>query len=122
MRKKILCICNHGNNRSPGLAASFKDLDVNCMGTSEEYLKGYVGYETIALGAHHVLSDTLKYFIDWAEVVIDMSDEPNRKQTILELAKEKYFDAYPIIGYDSYGNMNSPKLREKCKIIVEKFK
>ena len=119
---KVLCICNHGNNRSAALARCFKDLDGPCLGTGEDYLKIYAKYEAIAVGAHHHSPETLQLLINWADVVFDASDEPTKKHKVALQAGNKYNDIYPIIGYDSYGTPLSEDLLIKCRAIVEKFK
>lgn len=90
--KKVLCICNHGNVRSASMKYVFWRLNGPCGGTDEEYLKEYIKYESIAVGAHCTSDETIKMLIDWADIVIDLSDnDKNIQPKLMEMAKEKYY-------------------------------
>jgi len=107
---KILCICNHGNVRSDSLRHAIWTLNGKCYGTSEEYLKEYIKYEAIAIGAHCSSDGTLELLINWADKVIDLSDNDERIQNKIKgFAKEKYIRK--DIGEDIWGNPLNEELQ-----------
>ena len=111
---KVLCICNHGNNRSGSMAKVIRTSNGKCLGVGEEYTKEYSKHEAIAIGAHCSQDDTLKILIDWSDFVVDMSDEIEFVQKKLKtLCEDKYkrFD----VGFDIYGSNSHPELLSKCE-------
>ena len=119
--KRILCICNHGNVRSNALRHLIWKLNGKCFGTSEDYLKEYIKYEAINIGAHCSTDETLSLLINWCDIAIDLSDGDEKIQKKLkDIAKEKYirFD----IGIDCWGNPLHPELHQKLMPLIEKIK
>lgn len=114
---KVLTICNHGNVRSACLAREIKDLNGACTSTDLDYLENtFVKYQAVAIGAHCNKIETIKHFVEWADLVVDLSDNDSKVQLRLQdVAKEKYrrFD----IGGDRWGNSFHPELREICQTI-----
>lgn len=118
---KILCVCNHGNVRSAGLARAIKDLNGACKSTELDYLHNeFIQHEAIAIGAHCSRIETISHLSEWADLVIDLSDNDEKVQLRLqEIAGKKYrrFD----IGYDIWGNPFHPNLREIAQKIVKEI-
>lgn len=56
MKKKILCICDHGNVRSVALAYLIKTI---------------YKHETIAVGDKNITPKTMKMLKEWADLIID---------------------------------------------------
>lgn len=111
---KILCICNHGNNRSGGMASIIRSSNGPCIDVTEEYQKEYIKIEAIAVGAHGHSKETLEFLDTWANVVIDMSDNiPIVQERLKKIFGDKYkrFD----IGFDMFGSNAHPELLNKCK-------
>jgi len=114
---KILCICNHGNVRSACLAREIKDLNGPCISSDREYIKEWIKNESIAIGVHSCNEETIKYFIDWADKVIDLScEDVNNQDLIKKCAGDKYLRH--DIGGDRWGNPFHPELR----LITQKFR
>ena len=109
--KKILCMCNHGNVRSAGMARLIKALNGACIGFDEEYLKDYIRNEAIAIGAHCSSKETLKTMIDWADIIVDLSDEGSVIR-FKEFIKEKKYIRFDV-GGDVWGNPMHPDLSKK---------
>ena len=106
---RILCVCNHGNNRSGALARILKSLNGDCHSTETAYRHKYSQIEALAIGAHCNTDETLRYLINWADKVVDLSDGDLGIQELLEiLAKEKYIRK--IIGSDVWGSPAHPEL------------
>ncbi|MDO8622683.1 MAG: hypothetical protein Q7R52_00380 [archaeon] len=118
---KILCICNHGNVRSAALARAIKDLNGQCISTDLDYLEDqFIQHEAIAIGAHCSKIETIANLSDWADLVIDLSDNDEQVQIRLqEIAKKKYrrFD----IGNDIWGNPFHSQLREIVGNILQQL-
>jgi len=108
---KVLCICNHGNVRSACLAREIKDMQGACVSSDREYLeKTWIKNESIAIGVHSSTKESLKYFIEWADLVIDLScEDKNNQELITKLSGSKYKRLY--IGGDKWGNPFHPELR-----------
>ena len=118
---KIAIFCNHGNVRSRALKYLIWRLNGRCTDTTQEGIENYTKYEAVALGAHSTTLETKKTFIDWADKVIDLSDNDQNIQPLLkELAKEKYirFDIGPDIWHDPI----NPDLISKLKPLVKEIK
>ena len=94
--KKFLCICDYGQVRSGAMAWYIHGLNRDETIGRIPKLK----YEAIAIGAVTSSKKTMKYFKNWADVVIDV---------------RKY------IPSDTYGNPNNPELMEKVKVIWEEI-
>lgn len=117
--KKILCVCNHGNNRSGALARQLKMLGGDCN-NRDEYIKKQVKFEPIAVGAHCFTDETLSMLIKWADIIVDLSDDGVLIPNLLDKdSKNKYIRFY--IGGDIWGNPAHPDLHEKLKPIIEKL-
>lgn len=114
MVKKVLCICNQGNNRSGSMAKYIRSLNGSCLDTSEEYLRDFVKYDVISAGAHGNSLETLKLLIEWADLVIDMSDEAPRIQRKLQFESGSKYRRCDV-GDDIWGNNSSPELLLKCE-------
>ena len=115
--KKILCICNHGNVRS----AALKYLIWRLNGNSNIHNPKNIKYESIAVGAHSTTDKSLKYFINWADKVVDLSDDVESTQIKLrKMAKEKYIRFH--IGKDIWRNSMHPDLHNLLKNFVEEIK
>jgi len=115
---KILCICNHGNNRSAALARVIRMKNGDCLRTDKKYIKNFIKNEVICMGAHNMHEDSIKLLCDWANRVIDLSDEDERIQKLIKgMSKEKYTRLY--VGGDSWGSSTHPELialmKEKIK-------
>ena len=96
-----LCICNGGNVRSAALAQIFKEAD----------------HEAIAIGMDHTSKESLEYFVNWADVVIDLSDDPD---VHLELyAGDKYQRHY--FGPDIWHDPRHPDLKTLAGVLAEDY-
>lgn len=96
---KILCLCNHGNNRSVHLAHHLKYLD----------------HDVLAAGLEKNSPDTLKMLYDWAEIIIVTEHEhigmlPDEVRTSIKL---KLFD----VGPDTYKR----PFNEELKALVKQY-
>ena len=100
---KILCACNAGNTRSVGLASRLKDLS----------------YESIAIGAHTSSVETLRYMIEWADKIVDLSDDGRVERWLKEEEKSKYIRFY--IGEDIWRNPRHEELHKRLDPIVERI-
>jgi len=112
---KILCLCNHGSVRSVCLAQQFKNK----------------GHEAISVGlapesifdkdAWKGFSDeSIEYFANWADVIIDMSDIYNGAVSPrLEKFEDKVHKLF--VGKDIWGNSQHPQLIEICWAYVKEF-
>ena len=75
---KILCLCNWGNVRSVAMAKYIKMLNLQ---NGERHWRKYelegktVNYESIAVGKYCNSKETLDILKNWADYVIDLSDE-----------------------------------------------
>ena len=89
---KYLCICNHGNNRSGSMAKIIRKGNGPCLTVSPDYTREYVKDEAIAVGAHNFQDDSLKMLFEWADKIIDLSDDVlHIQEKFLEWGKEKYY-------------------------------
>lgn len=115
---KVLCMCNHGNVRSAALKYLIWRLNGMTVDTRQETIDKKTKYEAIAVGAHSSTLETKKYFINWADKVVDLSDEDNNMQPLLkELAGDKYIRFY--IGLDIWGNSMNQELHSKLFKLTE---
>ncbi|MEK6881919.1 MAG: hypothetical protein AABY22_20035 [Nanoarchaeota archaeon] len=121
---KILCLCNHGNVRSACLAREIKDLNGACQPLNEQtfidYIQNFAKYQSIAIGAHANSKETIKILCDWADKVVDLSDNiPTIQNFLVQLAGSKYerFD----IGGDRWGNPFADELRNICQQKIKEW-
>ncbi len=118
---RILCVCNHGNNRSVALSRMIHELNGPCRSQDLAYLDKYAKFEAVPVGLHCTPMGSLKHFIDWAEYVIDLSDsEEGTHKRLRELSQGKYrqFD----VGVDTWGNPLAPELISRLQPLVEKIR
>lgn len=100
MKKHILCVCEHGNNRSVTMAFLLKYVD---------------NFETLTAGLAYHTPETLKMLFEWADVITVPEDK------LLELipaeykSKVKFYD----IGPDVYPRPFNKILFGKAKKIME---
>ena len=110
---KILCICNHGNVRSACLAREIKDVNVG-------YPPNLFKYESVAIGAHNNSFNTIKIFCDWADKVIDLSDNIDIVQNNLKLLAGNKYERFDI-GNDRWGNPFASDLRLLCQNKIKEW-
>ncbi|MEK7180371.1 MAG: hypothetical protein AAB706_02760 [Patescibacteria group bacterium] len=103
MKKHILCICEHGNNRSVTMAFLLKYVD---------------NFETLTAGLAYHSPETLKMLFEWADVIT----VPEEK--LLALIPEDYKSKVKFynIGPDVYPRPFNKKLLEKAKEVMGKDK
>ena len=115
---KILCICNGGNVRSAALARHIRDSNGQFINFQKE--QSALKYEAISIGVHSTSEETLKYLIDWADKVIDLSGEDEEMQELIKnIAKEKYIRKF--IGTDVWDSPRHPHLLERIEKIAEEI-
>jgi len=99
-RMKILCTCEHGNNRSVTMA---------------HILKYVPGFETMTIGLSYHSEETKKMMFEWADKIL----VPERKLLALipkeYESKVKFYD----IGEDIYPRPFNKILYDKAKKIME---
>ena len=118
---KILCVCNHGNVRSAGMARELKDK----------------GHEAIAIGICPDLTsignpwkgfseETFNMMCNWADLIIDLSDIDSKSMNEdpgmyirLKLFVNKTMRFY--IGGDKWGNPFHPDLRTRLQLIIKEL-
>lgn len=118
---KILVLCNQGNVRSACLAREIKDLNGALHSTDKEIIKKWIKNEAIAIGAHANSEETIQYFCNWADLVIDLSDNDKRIQQMLQEYSENKYIRFDI-GGDRWGNPFHPELRKMCQEIMHELK
>ncbi len=101
--KHILCVCEHGNNRSVTMAHILKYTD---------------NFETLTAGLAYHTPETLKMLFDWAEVIV----VPEYK--LLSLVPEQYKSKikYYNLGEDKYPRPFNMILYNKAKEIMRRDK
>ena len=116
---KFLCLCNHGNVRSVALRTLiWRTNGDKLTGTTPELIKNFVKNEAIAMGAHSTTRETLEMLINWADKVIDLSDNDEQINPLLEeLSGDKYI-RYDI-GPDIWGYSLHPDLQNKLKPLMK---
>ncbi len=97
---KILCICEHGNNRSCNLATHLK----------YEYYA-----ETIATGTRRVSNKTMKMLCEWADHIIVIQPELVNDTIRKYKGKLQIWD----LGPDIYPRPYNTVLDAKCRELVE---
>lgn len=115
---KFLCVCNGGNVRSVGLARQIKDSYGTYTNFNTALFRG-IKHEAIAIGIHCTTKETIKLLINWADKVIDLSDDEETREMLKEMSNKKYFKCY--IGEDVWDNPYHPELKKKLKKIVEEL-
>lgn len=98
--KHILCVCEHGNNRSVTMA----------------WLLKYVSnFETLTAGLAYHTPETLKMLFDWADVIT----VPEEK--LLAMIPEGYRHKVKFynIGPDIYKRPHNPELLAKARELME---
>lgn len=98
--KHILCVCEHGNNRSVTMA---------------HILKYASNFETLTAGLGYHTQETLEMLFNWAEVIV----VPDEK--LLPLIPEKYKPKVKFynIGEDIYPRPFNKELYARAKALME---
>src|SRR3990167_2585417 len=112
---KILILCNHGAVRSVCLAQQFRNRghEAIAAGLAPESISMYDGWKGFS-------DESIEYFANWAEIIIDMSDIYNGAvNPRLDKFKDKVNKFY--IGKDIYGNSQHPQLIEICWAYAKEF-
>jgi len=101
--KHILCVCEHGNNRSVTMAWVLKYVE---------------NFETLTAGLGYHTPETLKMLFEWADVIT----VPEEK--LLALIPEEYKSKIKFynIGEDIYPRPFNEKLVAKIKQLMDKDK
>lgn len=92
MKRKYLCICAGGNNRSAALA----------------YILKSKRQDAVAVGTDHVTAETLIYFAVWADFIVPVTGEQRRiieKILPIELL-------YKIVPFEFGPDMHGPALNQ----------
>lgn len=99
--KHILCICEHGNNRSVTMAHILKYVD---------------NFETLTAGLAYHTPETLEMLFNWAEVIV----VPEEK--LLNMIPEEYKHKVKFynIGEDIYPRPFNKELYAKAKDLMDK--
>lgn len=98
--KHILCVCEHGNNRSVTMA----------------WLLKYVSnFETLTAGLAYHTPETLKMLFEWADVIT----VPEEK--LLAMIPKEYMHKIKFynIGEDIYSRPHNPELLKKARELME---
>lgn len=100
MRKHILCVCEHGNNRSVTMAWLLKYVE---------------DFETLTAGLAYHTPETLKMLFEWADVIT----VPEEK--LLALVPEEYKAKVKFynIGPDIYKRPHNPELLSIARKLME---
>lgn len=98
--KHILCVCEHGNNRSVTMAFLLKYVE---------------NFETLTAGLSYHTPETLKMLYEWADVIT----VPEEK--LLTLIPEEYKSKIKFynIGEDKYPRPFNNELLTKARKIME---
>ena len=97
---KILCICEHGNNRSCNLATHLK----------YEYYA-----ETIATGTRRVSNKTMRMLCEWADYIIVVESK------LITDTISEYRSKLQVwnLGPDTYPRPYNTELDAKCRELVK---
>ena len=99
-KKHILCVCEHGNNRSVTMAWLLKYVE---------------NFETMTIGLNYHSDETKKMMFEWADVITVPEDK------LLLMIPEEYkhkVKFYPI-GEDFYPRPFNKVLLAKAKQLME---
>lgn len=108
---KILCICNHGDVRSPCLARELKILGYEAMAIGiENSWKKYGGFW------RGFSDDSIDNFCNWADIIVDLSDVAEAKGR-LKSYNDKLLKI--SIGVDRWHNPFHPDLRRRLKRLIK---
>ena len=101
--KHILCVCEHGNNRSVTMAFILKYVE---------------NFETLSAGVGYHTPETLKMLYEWADVIVVPEDK------LLALIPEEYKSKIKFynIGKDIYNRPFNQILFQKAKKMMEEDK
>ena len=99
-KKHILCVCEHGNNRSVTMAWLLKYVE---------------NFETLTAGLSYHTPQTLKMLFEWADVIT----VPEEK--LLALIPEEYKSKIKFynIGEDIYPRPHNKVLLDKARAMME---
>ena len=98
--KHILCVCEHGNNRSVTMA----------------YLLKYVAdFEPLTAGLGYHTPETLKMLFEWADVIT----VPEEKLLAMIPEEYKHKIKFYNIGEDIYPRPHNPELLKKARELME---
>ena len=97
----ILCVCEHGNNRSVTMA---------------HILKYVPGFETMTIGLSYHTPETQKMMFEWADRIVVPEDK------LLALIPEEYKSKIKFynIGEDVYPRPFNPVLYKRAKDLMDK--
>jgi len=98
--KHILCVCDHGNNRSV---------------TMSHILKYVSNFETLTAGLGYHTPETLKMLFDWADVIT----VPEEKLLLLIPEEYKSKIKFYNIGEDVYPRPFNKQLYSKANALME---
>ena len=107
---KILCVCNYGNVRSVALKNSFRMLN-----------KDKIKYDALNVGLLCTSEETLRYLVNWADLVIDLADSFLKERVDLAIwSGDKYHRE--DIGGDRWDNPFDEELKMIVRDIRDKYK
>ena len=104
---KILCVCQHGANRSVVLATLLK-LE-------------YGENDTLSCGVDRNSEETLKLLCDWADKVLVIDRYVLDRLTNLGLFREKKFRLLDV-GGDRWGQQHNPELQQLFRDKLKEIK
>jgi len=107
---KILCVCNFGNVRSVALKNSFRMLN-----------KKEIKYDALNVGLLCTSEETLKYLINWADLVIDLADNNLVERKFLRIISGVKYKREDI-GGDRWSNAFDEELKEIVRNIRDLYK
>lgn len=101
--KHILCVCEHGNNRSVTMAWLLKYVE---------------NFETLTAGVGYHTPETLKMLYEWADVIT----VPERK--LVDMIPKEYMSKVKFyeIGEDIYPRPFNKELLSKAQRLMEEDK
>lgn len=99
MKKHILCVCEHGNNRSVTMAWLLKYVE---------------DFEALTAGLAYHTPETLKMLFEWADVITVPEDK------LLTLIPEEYKHKVKFynIGPDNYPRPFNKDLLNKARVLM----
>jgi predicted protein tyrosine phosphatase len=103
MKKHILCVCEHGNNRSVTMAFLLKYVE---------------NFETLTAGLAYHSPETLKMLFEWADVITVPEDKLLPLIPVEYKNKVKFYN----IGPDIYPRPFNKELFRIAKDLMEKDK
>ncbi|MCR4324161.1 MAG: hypothetical protein NUV69_00530 [Candidatus Curtissbacteria bacterium] len=99
-KKHILCVCEHGNNRSVTMAWLLKYVE---------------GFETLTAGLKYHSPETLRMLFEWADVITVPEER------LLSLIPEEYKSKVKFydIGPDKYPRPHNKDLLARARALFE---